>query len=263
MVAFAKENKQEVKGHALVWHGAVPAYLSKLSSKELDKEVSTHINTVVGRYKLKEGETGRIRWDVVNEAIDDQGPGLRKTIFSENLGQDYIANCFRIAHKADPKAILIYNDYGCETLSPKSDRQYEMLKGLIAKKVPVHEVGLQMHVGFYRNGEVNIKELQLNVKRLAALGLKVNISEMDVPIGALPEGSVEERLKVQADRTKEILAACIDIKGFVGVTWWGFTDMCTWCSEPEKPLLFGRDLQGKPAFHAVLEVLAMKKDKRR
>ena len=45
-------------------------------------------------------------WDVVNEAIDDVTAGLRDTIFLQKLGADYIAEAFRLAHQADPDALL-------------------------------------------------------------------------------------------------------------------------------------------------------------
>jgi len=264
LVEFAEKNDLEVKGHALVWHGSSPEYLRQLSADELKAEVSDHIKTVVGRYK------GKVkRWDVVNEAIDDNGKTLRQSIFLEKLGPNYIAECFIAAHKADPAAILIYNDYGCEGMSPKADRQYELIKALKAKKVPVHEVGLQMHI--FEGKRMKPEELRSNVERLTKLGVKVNISEMDVAFNGLPGNSPEERLKVQADIYNEVIGACVDIKGFSGVTFWGFTDRWTWINwlnrnnpnaVPERPLLFDSDFKEKPAFYSVQEVLR-KKDKKR
>ena len=65
-------------------------------------------------------------------------------------------------------------------------------------------------------------------QRLTKLGVKVNISEMDVALNGLPGNSPEDRLRVQADIYKEVLGACVDIKGFSGVTFWGFSDRSTW-----------------------------------
>ena len=39
---------------------------------------------------------------------------MRDTIFLRKLGPSYIAKAFQWAAEADPKAQLIYNDYGIE-----------------------------------------------------------------------------------------------------------------------------------------------------
>src|SRR5512145_1239244 len=98
-----------VKGHALVWHGATPAWVNSLSADELRAEMANHIRTVVRHFKGK-----LIAWDVVNEAVDEGGTGLRSTTFLSKLGPGYIAEAFQIAYEADPGVHLIYNDYGGE-----------------------------------------------------------------------------------------------------------------------------------------------------
>src|SRR5579884_3760490 len=103
LVAFAQKNKMKVKGHTFVWHGATPRYLNDLSADDLRAALKDHIKTLMTRYK------GKVTaWDVVNEAIDDRD-GMRKTLWLDKLGPDYIAEAFRIAHEVDPDAILIYN----------------------------------------------------------------------------------------------------------------------------------------------------------
>ena len=72
-----------------------------------------HIQTVVGRYK------GKVKgWDVVNEAINDFGPGttenLRSSPWLRAIGPDYITYAFKYAREADPNAELYYNDYNIE-----------------------------------------------------------------------------------------------------------------------------------------------------
>ncbi len=86
-----------VKGHALVWHAATPDWVNGLSADELRTEMANHIRTVAKHYK------GRvIAWDVVNEAVDDNGRDLRNSVFLQKLGPGYIAEAFEIAHQADP-----------------------------------------------------------------------------------------------------------------------------------------------------------------
>ena len=60
----------------------------------IDYMMKDHITTIVKRYK------GRIKgWDVVNEAIEDNG-AYRKTKFYEILGEEYIPLAFQYAHEA-------------------------------------------------------------------------------------------------------------------------------------------------------------------
>ena len=50
---------------------------------------------------------------MVNEAFNEDGT-LRDSLWLRELGPGSIADAFRWAHKADPKAILFYNDYNTE-----------------------------------------------------------------------------------------------------------------------------------------------------
>ena len=85
-------------------------------------------------------------WDVVNEAFNDDGT-LRDTLWLRVLGPEYIADSFRWAHEADPKAVLFYNDYNIEGVNAKSDAVYDLVRTLRRQGVPVEGVGLQGHLG--------------------------------------------------------------------------------------------------------------------
>ncbi|MBA3921821.1 MAG: endo-1,4-beta-xylanase, partial [Nostocaceae cyanobacterium] len=110
---FALANGLLFRGHTLVWHESLPDWFSKTVNHQNAREfLATHIQTVVGRY------AGKIHsWDVVNEAIepsDGRSDGLRSSPWLEFLGSDYIDLAFRMASQADPKALLVYNDYGLD-----------------------------------------------------------------------------------------------------------------------------------------------------
>jgi endo-1,4-beta-xylanase len=189
IASYAQSRNMQLKGHALIWHGSTPAYLSGLSAADFRIAFEQHIRATADHYR------GRVlAWDVVNEAIADDGSGLRDTIFRQKLGDDYIADAFRLAREADPSALLFYNDYGGEGSGSKSNRIYELVKGLLAQRVPIDGVGLQMHVT--ATGRPSDGSLAANMRRLADLGLLVNISEMDVRIRDVP-GSTQARLDAQ------------------------------------------------------------------
>ncbi len=246
IVAFARANGMQMKGHALVWHQAVPSWVGTLSAPELRIAFEDHIREVAGHYR------GRVRaWDVVNEAIDDTSFGLRDTIFLRALGADYIAEAFRLARQADPDAELIYNDYSAEGMGGKSDAVYALVKGLLQRGVPIGGVGLQMHIS--ASGFPPLADMAANMRRLGALGLKVNISEMDVRIANLP-GNLAAREETQRSVYHDVVAVCMAEPACESVTFWGFTDAHTWIDStfgPDDPLLFDAQYGVKPAFDGV------------
>jgi GH35 family endo-1,4-beta-xylanase len=251
LVKFASDYQMKVKGHCLVWHLELPAWVnSSLSADALRQAMEKHIREEVGHYRSKV-----YAWDVVNEAVDDAGK-LRKTIFLDKLGEGYIAEAFQLAHEADPDALLFYNDYA-EWPGAKSDRVYKLVKKLVADGVPIHGVGLQMHLDAWDCPDP--EDIAANVRRLAALGLKVNISEMDVRITEKKlRGTLQERLEIQRRIYHDVIAACIREKGFMGITFWGFTDAHSWIDltyGPDDPLLFDENYQPKPAYWGVMGAL--------
>jgi endo-1,4-beta-xylanase len=112
---------------------------------------------------------------------------------------------------------LFYNDYDAEAAgsdrywSRKSDRVYQLVRKLVADGVPIHAVGLQMHLMAWDYPKP--EEIAANVRRLAALGLKVAITEMGVHIEDLP-GSLPERLEVQRRVYHDVIAACLKERAF-------------------------------------------------
>jgi len=250
IVGFALGNGMRVKGHALLWHGSVPSWVDALPAADLKPMVDSYIRNVVAHYR---GQV--LAWDVVNEAVADDGSGLRDTVFRRKLGDGYIADAFRTARQADPSAKLIYNDYGGETLNGKSNRIYDLLRSLVAQGVPIDGVGLQMHVS--ASNPPSAASVAANVRRLADLGLAVNISEMDVRIRDAP-GPLQTRLELQKSVYKTLVGVCVDEPRCDAVTFWGFTDAYSWIDDrfgADDPLLFDDQYGAKPAFFGVWEAL--------
>ena len=251
LVEFAAQHKMEVKCTPLIWDRfQLPYWVnSEMSADELQRAMQERIQTLVGRYK------GKVyAWDVVNEAVDDHD-GLRKGLFFNKLGEEYVAEAFQLAHEADPNVLLFYNDYGAEGLGGKSNRVHTLVKKLLGDGVPIDGVGLQMHIS--ATNYPNPREIAANIRRLTALGLKVNISEMDVRIRELA-GNQAKRLEVQRQVYRDVVAACVKEQGFIAVTFWGFTDAHSWIDSwfgADDPLLFDEDYKPKPAYWGVLEAL--------
>jgi GH35 family endo-1,4-beta-xylanase len=250
IAAFAEARGMRIKGHALVWHGDSPAWLESLSPPEARIALEDHIRTTVGRYR------GRIAaWDVVNEAIADDRSGLRDTVYLRKLGPGYIAEAFRKAREVDPDALLIYNDYGGEGLNRKSDDVYNLLRDLVQQGVPIGGVGLQMHLDAASLPPA--ADIARNMRRLADLGLLVNISEMDVRVARLP-GTPATRLDDQRRVYHDVVALCVAEPRCHAITFWGFTDRYSWIDGffgPDDPLLFDESYRAKPAYFGVMDAL--------
>ena len=252
LVTFAEDNNMKVRGHTLVWHIELPKWLTegKFTRQQLLQILRDHIYTVVGHYRGKV-----FAWDVVNEGIGDNN-ALRDTIWLRGIGPEYIDLAFRWAHEADPKARLFYNDYGGEGLGAKSDAIYNLVRGMLQRGLPIHGVGLQMHVGL--NNAPPPADVAVNIQRLTALGLDVHITEMDVKIQN-GTGTQAERFAAQAKIYRDMLAVCLSQRICQAFVLWGFTDKHSWIpwytKKPDAALIFDNSYRPKPAYNALREVL--------
>ena len=129
-------------------------------------------------------------WDVVNEPISDDG-GLRQSVFMRRLGPGFIADAFRTARTADADAKLYLNEIGAEGINAKSNRLYEIVRGLKADGVPIDGVGFQTHA----NLDGLPADFVANMQRFKALGLDIAITEADVGLQMPPDAA---KLQAQA-----------------------------------------------------------------
>jgi endo-1,4-beta-xylanase len=271
---FAEENGMKVKGHTLVWHSQLPTWAQQLDTRDAALEaLERHITTLVSRYR------GRVvAWDVVNEAFTDGGsPRLRgsdpndvadpnngngnngnDSVFRRLIGEDYIDRAFRAANAADPDALLIYNDYNTEGMNAKSNAVYQMVQGMLQRGVPIGAVGLQMHINAAPDNLRSAADVAANIERLTALGLQVQISELDVSLcGNQP---IEQRRQQQRERLAGIVDACTASPLCTAITVWGVGDDDSWrdaeCNGGRsEPLLFDAGYQRKDAYQGVFDAL--------
>ncbi|MBB2900809.1 endo-1,4-beta-xylanase [Kineococcus radiotolerans] len=261
IVRFAEENRQVVRGHTLFWHSQNPEWLEQgdFTDEELRAILKEHIQTVVGRY------AGRVQqWDVANEIVRDDGSGLRVGPTSEGgniwitrLGEGIIADAFRWAHEADPRAKLFFNDYGVEGINAKSTYYYELVQDLKAQGVPVDGFAIQGHLSTQYGFP---GDLQANLQRFDALGLETAVTELDVRM-VLPENGIPTSAQQaqQADYYRRTLQACLAVEECNSFTIWGFTDTYSWV-----PVFFAAegsatvmtdDYERKPAYYALQSTL--------
>jgi len=251
LVDFARANRQLVRGHTLVWHSQNPAWVNEqdLTPAQLRAVLRRHIIDEVTHFK------GRIwHWDVANEIFNDDGT-WRDTIWLRNLGKGYVADAFRWAHQADPKAKLFLNDYNNEGVNAKSDAYYALVKELRAAGVPVQGYGVQGHLAVQYGVP---GDTLANLRRFEKLGLQTAFTEVDVRL-PLPADPI--KVQAQAQGFTSLLQACLLADRCVSYTLWGFTDRYSWVpgvfdgEGSATPL--DENLAPKPAYAALRDTLTL------
>lgn len=252
MVKFARENGMKVRGHTLAWYSQLPAWVSSgsFSKDEARTLLDDHIRNVVGHFK---GQLAA--WDVVNEAFTDGAASFRPGFWTDRIGREYIEQAFRTARATDPDVPLFYNDYNIEGINAKSDSVYALLRDLKARGVPVDGVGMQMHLIV---GQLpSLASMQQNFDRFAALGLKIQITELDI---RMPLPSTAASLKTQAQNYRDVFALCVQTAACDMIVMWGFTDRASWIPSTfdgqGEALLYDADFRPKPAYGSVLDYLS-------
>lgn len=258
IVGFAQRHKMKVRGHTLVWHKGTPKWVTKgkFTKKDLKQILHDYIKVVVGHFKGK-----LYAWDVLNEIIKGDG-SEEESFWLDIFGEEYLSWIFQWAHEADPEAKLFYNEWGAEEINKKSDVVYALVKRILNNGVPIHGIGLQMHIGL---GEPNMVEavpkldsLRKNMQRFSDLGLEIHITEMDVAIQGT-KGTMVERLQAQAQTYADIFKTAMTVKNFKALVTWGLTDKYSWIPEysgkPDAPLLIDENYTFKPAYYALKNVL--------
>ncbi len=254
IVQFAQGNKQRIHGHTLVWHNQVPKWMNEFSgdTQAWEEMLKNHIQTVVKHYK------GQVAgWDVVNESFLDDG-SLRPTIWSKNI-PDYIAKSFQWAHEADPEALLFYNDYGQDGNPKKMQAILDMVRELQARHIPIHGLGLQMHINILAKNE----DIRQVIEQSTATGLAIHFSELDVAVNPKNDSTFvydDAAKSAQAEKLKLVFQAyrAIPKQQQYGITFWNIGDLDSWLRgyfkrPKEYPLLFDDQYNRKAIYSTLLD----------
>jgi len=253
LVNFAMQNNMKVRGHTLVWHSQLPGWMGNWNGSRdgLVSAMNNHITKTMDHWKGKIAE-----WDVVNEACDDSGNGLRRSVWTNKIGNDFIDIAFQTARKADPSALLFYNDYNIEDMSGKANTAYNMIKSMVQRGIPIDGVGFQCH---FINGmsSSQLSAIEQNIKRYAELGLQVSITELDIRMN--DSENQNSGFQTQASNYRSLMEIALrnpNVKTFVV---WGFTDKYSWIPGTfpgtGRGLIYDSNLKPKPAYDAIKDVL--------
>jgi endo-1,4-beta-xylanase len=278
-VGFGRKNGMFIIGHNLIWQSQTPAWVFQeepgrpVGREVLLERMRDHIFTVVGRYKGKIGG-----WDVVNEALAEDGSLNPASPWMRIIGPDYLAKAFEFAHAADPAAELYYNDFSMEK-PPKRAGAVALIRRLKSEGITVAGIGIQGH---YTLNWPATNDVAATIETFSKLGLKVMITELDVDVlpaawdqgnadvsrnfqlqqklNPYPSGLQEAIQQQLAGRYAELFRVFLRHRDNISrVTFWGVTDGDSWLNNwpvngrTSYPLLFDREDRPKPAFDAVVK----------
>jgi endo-1,4-beta-xylanase len=219
-------------------------------------QVAAKVETALGNYITA----------VVNEALADDGTIRTNAnttqandvfVWSHYMGKDYVLKAFNYAKTADPSATLYINDYGLESNVSKLDALIALVNEMKGKGAKIDGIGTQMHISI----STPLAGIDNMFKKLAATGLLIRVSELDVKTNATAAG--EQTFESQAQQAvmyKYVVGSYlrnIPEAQRGGITVWGLSDNYSWLynNNLEHPLLYDKNYKRKPAYSAFLQAL--------
>lgn len=262
-VKYARTHSVRLHGHCLVYHTGAPTWITQFkgTTAEFEQAIKTHIQTVVGRYK------GKMKsWDVINEITYYNSGAIGQTPFRKMYSDDksyleFVKRCFQWAHEADPDALLFYNDALYEGSLSKVERIVAMVEDFKRNGTPIHGLGTQMHI------DINTSNagIRNSLLRLAATGLLIHVSELDVSVNPNKDqnmvisGSVKEAQRVKYQAVASMYKQIVPPSLAYGITLWDLSDADSWLvvqkNRVEAPCVFDATYNKKPAFYGLIEGL--------
>ena len=257
VVSFAEAHHMPIQAHHYIWGEQkwLPSWLinGNYSPQQLMDIMHNHIMTVGQHY------AGRIaEWTVVNEAFtrSEHLYNLRDWWADHTGGDGYIDSAFIWARQADPHSKLILNDFHNETINDTSNAMYTYIKGALARGVPIDGIGMQMHLD--GTSPPSKEAVIANMKRFAALGVGVYVTEFDVNMNGV-KGTTEQKNQQEAKIYYDMVRACIESQVCHSFAFLGITDKESWYNyvglSGAMPLMFDTKYQPKPAYYAVRNAL--------
>ncbi|KXS13210.1 glycoside hydrolase family 10 protein [Gonapodya prolifera JEL478] len=219
----AQANGQMIRGHTLVWHSQLPAWVPNTAGTDIAKARAIMTNHSENSFP---GQLAH--WDVCNEVLNEDGTFRQSFWFNAWGGRRYVAEAFRLARAADPTVKLYINDFNVESPNgAKTNGFFNIVSS------PIDGVGFQAH---FISGQ--IPDIAATLKRFATLGVEVAITEPP------PE-------QTQATNYAAVTNACKSVAVCVGVTVWGVEDTDSWVPH----LLLDANYQKKASYTYTLNAL--------
>jgi len=237
-IEFGEQNNLYIVGHCLIWHSQAPGWLfvdedgKDVSREVLTERMKTHIFTVVERYK------GKVDcWDVVNEAIEDDG-SWRNTKFYKIL-----------VNQLKAKGIKV-DGIGMQA---HSGMDYPLLDEFEKSIIAFAETGADIHIT-----EMDITALPFPDRQV---GAEVSASfEYQQKMNPYANGLTDSARVALHNRYLDFFKLFLKHEDKIKrVTLWGVTDQQSWRNywpirgRMDFPLLFDREYRAKPVVEDIIK----------
>ena len=252
---FAKANGFPFNFHVLIWGNQQPTWMPLLPPELQLAEINAWFAAVAAGYPDME-------WvQVVNEPLHDPPDCLHSANLGANClssgnyaqalggsngtdgtGWDWVLNAFRLArqHFGDDAKLMI-NDYSI-TNSDAATTQYLGIIEILQREDLIDAIGVQGHA-FSTTGNMAVHKA--NLDRLAATGLPIQVTELDidgVAAGVVPGD------EVQLAGYRRIVPTFWEHPAVEGITLWGWRQPSHWRNAQNAPIVLSSGAL-KPAGH--------------
>ena len=224
LYTYAKANNLQFKFHTLIWGRQQPKWISDISPDEQLKYITTWIRQVGQRFPDAE------MVDVVNEALPNHWPpdGRPETVNYKNAlggdgktGYDWVIKSFELAREYMPKSKLILNEYSVIDNDTSTTNFLEIINLLVERGL-LDGIGIQGHRGELI--KVPLTTLKRNIDRLAAIGIPIYFTEIDLGSANEAEPDDAEQLELY----QSIFPVLWEHPAVAGITFWGYAEGNMW-----------------------------------
>ena len=250
---FAKENGFPFNFHVLLWGNQQPTWMAVLPPPLQLQYIENWFAAVAERYP-------DLDWlQVVNEPLHDPPDCLHPANLAsctssgnyaralggsndtDGTGWDWVLNGFRLARQYFPDTKLMINDYSITNSSAATTQYLEIIEILQSEDL-IDAIGVQGHA-FSTGGDMSVH--RANLDRLAATGLPIQVTELDID-GVARDGVPGD--EVQLADYRRVFPTYWEHPGVEGVTLWGWRQPSHWRNAQNAPIVLSSG-ELKPAGH--------------
>ncbi len=244
---YAVSHKFPFKFHNLIWGAQQPGFMMKgvLDSAQQYRAIANWIDSC--GHKFPESAM----CDVVNEPIHTPPDGGGNPVRADYMqalggagktGWDWVIKAFELAKAAFPPTTkLILNEYGVIN-SSSTTAEFIKIIDLLKSKGLIGGIGVQAHTFSVVGASVSV--MRANLQSLAATGLPIYISELDIN---------EQNDQTQLQEYQRIFPVLYQFPDVKGVTLWGYQQNHTWI--PYTYLITDRNAE-RPAMQWLVKYFA-------